>query len=82
MTQKNVKHILGTGEEQNFVRLYADEGKALTNDGDETVWNCVDVLPHAVSGWSEIDAPDDEEAGDADYEAALEEMGVQIHEEN
>ena len=63
MTQKNVKHILGTGEEQSFVRLYAGEGKALTNDGGATVWNCIDV--QSADGWTEIDAPeeiDDSEA--------------------
>ena len=58
MTTKNVKHILGNGEEQEYIRLYADEGKALTNDGGETVWNCIDVL--SADGWTEIDAPEPE----------------------
>ena len=78
MTQKNVKHILGTGEEQVYIRLYADDGKALTNDGGETVWNCVDVT--STDGWTEIDAPQDEsdEASIADYENALAELGVDV----
>ena len=63
MTTKNVKHILGNGEEQNFVRLYADEGKALTNDGGETVWNCIDV--QSADGWTEIDAPEEIEDSEA-----------------
>lgn len=56
MTTKNVKHILGTGEEINYIRLTADPGKALTNGG-ETVWNCIDVL--SADGWAEIDAPEE-----------------------
>lgn len=79
MTQKNVKHILGTGEEQDFVRLYADDGKALTNDGGETVWNCIDVLPDTVSGWSEIPY-DPEDATEEDYQNALVQMGVEFNE--
>lgn len=76
MTTKNVKHILGDGTELAYVRLTADEGKALT-DGN-TEWNCVDVLPGDVDKWSEIDAtaPEDEDASEADYIAALNELGV------
>lgn len=76
MTTKNVKHILGNGTEIDYVRLTADDGKVLT-DGN-TEWNCVDVLPEDVDKWSEIDAPivDDEEATEADYLAALAELGV------
>ena len=77
MTTKNVKHILGTGEELNYVRLTADEGKVLTDGTSE--WNCVDVLPEDVDKWSEIDAPapEDEDADEADYIEALNELGVQ-----
>ena len=76
MTTKNVKHILGDGTEIDYVRLTADEGKVLT-DGDFE-WNCVDVLPEDVDKWSEIDVPivDDEDATEADYLAALNELGV------
>lgn len=55
MTTKNVKHIYGDGTEIDYVRLTADEGKALTDGTSE--WNCVDVLPEDVGKWSEIDAP-------------------------
>ena len=75
MTTKNVKHILGDGTEIDYVRLTADEGKVLTDGTNE--WNCVDVLPEDVGKWSEIDAPsEDEDATEADYLAALNELGV------
>ena len=76
MTTKNVKHILGAGTEIDYVRLTADEGKVLTDGTSE--WNCVDVLPEDVDKWSEIDAPvlEDEDATEADYLAALNELGV------
>ena len=76
MTTKNVKHIYGDGTENDYVRLTADEGKALTDGTSE--WNCVDVLPEDVGKWREIDAPivDDEDATEADYLAALNELGV------
>ena len=76
MTTKNVKHILGDGTEIDYVRLTADEGKVLTDGTSE--WNCVDVLPEDVGKWSEIDVPivDDEDATEADYLAALNELGV------
>lgn len=65
MQTKNVKHILGNGEELDFIRLTADEGKALTNDGGGTVWNCVDV--ESADGWTEIDAPEvDEDIDDSE----------------
>lgn len=37
------------------ILLTAAEGKALTNDGGVTTWNCVAV--DSVDGWTEIDAP-------------------------
>ena len=76
MTTKNVKHIHGDGTEIDYVRLTADEGKVLTDGTSE--WNCVDVLPEEVDKWSEIDAPvlEDEDATEADYLAALNELGV------
>lgn len=67
MTQKNVKHVLGNGTEQSFIRLFADDGKALTNDGGKTIWNCVDA--ESASGWTEIDAPTDDEEDLDDSEA-------------
>ena len=76
MITKNVKHILGDGTEIDYVRLTADEGKVLTDGTSE--WNCVDVLPEDVDKWSEADVPivDDEDATEADYLAALNELGV------
>ena len=59
-------------------RLIADENKALT-DGT-TVTECTDT--DKPDAWTEIDAPDDPEnpnaATEADYQAALEEMGVSL----
>ena len=76
MTTKNVKHIYGDGTEIAYVRLIADEGKVLTDGTSE--WNCVDVLPEDVGKWGEIDAPapEDEDATEAGYLAALNELGV------
>ena len=58
------------------ILLTAAEGKALTNDGGITIWNCIAV--DSVDGWTEIDAlaPEDEDATEADYLAALAELGV------
>ena len=58
------------------ILLTAAEGKALTNDGGVTVWNCIAV--DSADGWTEIDAPasEDEDATEADYLAALNELGV------
>lgn len=39
------------------ILLTAAEGKALTNDGGVTVWNCIAV--DSTDGWTEIDAPVD-----------------------
>lgn len=39
------------------ILLTAAEGKALTNDGGATVWNCIAV--DSTDGWAEIDAPVD-----------------------
>ena len=76
MITKNVKHIYGDDTEIAYVRLIADEGKVLTDGTSE--WNCVDVLPKDVDKWSEADVPivDDEDATEADYLAALNELGV------
>lgn len=60
MQTKEVKHITGDGVETTFTRLFADEGKALTKDG-ESFWNCIDVLPEEVNDWREVDAPDEPE---------------------
>lgn len=48
------------------ILLTAAEGKALTNDGGVTTWNCIAV--DSTDGWVEIDAPVDtgEEITDAE----------------
>lgn len=80
MTQKPVKHILGTGEELDYVRLTAEPGRGITNDGGESVWNCVDVLPAEVESWADCALPPDpdEPATEEDYEAALARLGVSL----
>lgn len=65
------------------VRLIADEGKALTKDG-ENLTTCVDT--DTAEGWYEVDAPEEEqpeepqidpdEATTEDYIEALKELGV------
>lgn len=49
------------------ILLTAAEGKALTNDGGVTTWNCVAV--DSTDGWAEIDAPADGEDEITDTEA-------------
>lgn len=50
---KVVNTINGVAHER--ILLTASEGKALTNDGGVTVWNCIAV--DSADGWTEIDAP-------------------------
>lgn len=56
--------INGVAHERTL--LTAAEGKALTNDGGVTTWNCIAV--DSTDGWAEIDAPVDtgEEITDAE----------------
>ena len=49
------------------ILLTATEGKALTNDGGVTVWNCIAV--DSADGWVEIDAPAPEDDEISDTEA-------------
>lgn len=76
MTTKTVNHTYGDGTTKALTLLVADEGKALTNDGGETLHNCIAV--ENADGWVEVDAPitEDDEATEADYIAALAELGV------
>ena len=61
---KVINTINGVAHE--YILLTAAEGKALTNDGGATVWNCIAV--DSADGWSEIDAPapEDEEISDTE----------------
>lgn len=61
---KVINTINGVAHER--ILLTAAEGKALTNDGGITTWNCVAV--DSVDSWVEIDAPvdGDDEAEDID----------------
>ena len=54
MIIKNVKRTYGNGTTETRVLLTADDGKALTNDG-ETLFNCVETT--SADGWTEVDAP-------------------------
>lgn len=70
---KVINTVNGVSHER--ILLTAAEGKALTNDGGVTVWNCIAV--DSADGWTEIDAPsEDEDANETDYKAALAELGV------
>ena len=66
---KVINTINGVAHED--ILLTAAEGKALTNDGGMTIWNCIAV--DSIDGWIEIDAPapEDEDVTEADYLAAL-----------
>ncbi len=65
-------------EYTEMVRLVADEGKVLTQDGVNTT-TCTDV--ESAEGWYEVDA-EEHDATEEDYQAALEELGVNFNEEN
>lgn len=59
-----------------YVRLIADEGMAITNGS--TVTTCADVPAAEIGNWTDCEAPFEEEATEADYIAALNEMGVKL----
>ena len=78
MKTKQVEHIQGNGYKKEYIRLYADEGKRLTLDG-ENLWSCVDV--ESINGWYEVDEPiyedsfeQQEEVTSEDILAAMEEL--------
>ena len=64
--------------ESAYVRLIAEEGMAIT-DG-VTVAACVDVPEENTALWRDCEetAPDETEATEADYRAALSEFGVNV----
>ena len=55
MIIKNVKRTYGNGTTEARILLTADDGKVLTNDGGETLFNCAEVV--YTDGWTEVDAP-------------------------
>lgn len=68
---KVINTINGVAHEH--ILLTAAEGKALTNDNGVTAWNCIAV--DSADGWTEIDAPsEDEDANETDYKTALDEQ--------
>lgn len=70
---KVINTINGVAHE--YILLTAAEGKALTNDGGITIWNCIAV--DSADGWTEIDAPsEDEDTNEADYKTSLAELGI------
>lgn len=58
-------------------RLVADEGMALTKDG-ENFTSCVDT--DTADGWYEVEVNEDGEATAEDYQAALGDLGVNFNE--
>lgn len=64
MTIKTVTRTYGNGTTESRILLTADEGKALTNDGGATIFNCVEVV--SADGWAEVDAATDEPISDAE----------------
>ena len=71
-----VSPVKPDGEYTEMVRLVADEGKVLTKDGVNFT-TCVDTDTADV--WYEVDDPEGE-AADEDYQAALEDLGVNFNE--
>ena len=52
MRQETVKYTYGNGTTETRIRLYADQGKAVTQDG-KTLYGSIDVL--SADGWYEVD---------------------------
>jgi hypothetical protein len=57
-----------------YVRLVADDGKAITNGNVVTA--CVDVLAKSVYEWTDCEMIDTDEATEQDLYNALAELGV------
>lgn len=67
-TTEKIYHY-GNGTTKTMTRIYADEGKAVTQDG-KTLWKSIDV--ESTDGWYEVDDPDEDEASIEDIAEALE----------
>ena len=62
--------------ETNYIRLVAEEDKAITNG--EIVTACIDILSADADKWTDCELPEEEqEATEADYLAALAKLGVE-----
>lgn len=55
MTTREVTYTYGNGNVEIKTRIIADEGKAVTNDG-ENFYGSIDV--DSTEGWYEVDDPD------------------------
>ena len=73
-----VSPVRPEGEYAPMYRLVADEGMALTKDG-ENLTSCADV--ESVEGWYEVEAAEGE-ATEQDYLDALNTLGVKTDEES
>ena len=52
MKQESIVYRYGNGVEKERIRLRADDGKALTQDG-VTLWGSIDF--DSIDGWREVD---------------------------
>lgn len=52
MKQESIVYRYGNGVEKERIRLRADDGKALTQDG-VNLWGSIDV--DSIDGWREVD---------------------------
>lgn len=55
MTTREVTYTYGDGRTEVKTRIYADEGKAVTADG-QNFYGSIDV--DSTEGWYEVDDPD------------------------
>lgn len=80
MTTKEVMWELGTGEQVQKIRIFADRNKMISDNGVD-FYLCADV--DAVDGWYEVDRDyaenimsEDDEAVEEDYINALKKVGI------
>ena len=74
----SVSPVKPVGEYESMYRLVADEGMALTKDG-ENLTSCADV--ESVEGWYEVESAEGD-ATEQDYLDALNKLGVKTDEES
>lgn len=68
MTTVEKTYHYGNGTDKTMIRIYADEGKAVTQDG-KTLWKSIDV--ESTDGWYEVDDPEYEDATDEEILEAI-----------